>query len=439
MIAYVRSHLQALVSIGVRGASVIASFAVAYYIGHNFGPLANGQYALVAQTAIFCSTIAVGGMDLASVRYFSAAVAYKVPLAPASLFRALGYSLGAGFLIALLLLAAQGMVRNVLFHGALPPYGVLLIGAILIGRTGTRMTAAILRSQGEHLIAQCVDVFAIPTIVTGMLALGMLHGLQPVLYATLGAGWMVALFGLWRTLRFTGSQPDALDVPFNRLLRTSLPLWLTTIAMNIADWYSLATAAAALGVYEAGLFRIAFQIGTALSFSANGLYNVFTSQISAAIALDDYARVARLTRSSTRLVIVLLVPLVVVLFVAGGVLLGLIGPEFRAALGLLRIFLLGQLLTVVGGPAGLVLAMSGHEKLNLAISSTVTGGLLVLGPLAAHYFGLYGLAVATACVPVAGNLANIVFIYRVVGINVLTGQWLGHRVANASIAATATS
>ena len=430
MIAYFRSHFQSLISFGIRAISVVASFAVAYYIGHNFGPLASGQYALVAQTGIFMSTVAVGGMDLSAVRYFSAAVEFKVPLARRSLYRALGYSLGAGFVIVAFLAVTHRWILGLLFHSHMPEHAVVLLSAILICRTGTRLTAAVLRSQGRHLVGNTVDVLAIPTIVAILLAVDLLHGLQEVLYATVGAGLAVALFGLWRSLMLTRSTEKALDVPFGALLRTSLPLWLTTIAMNIADWYCLATAAAALGVYEAGLFRIAFQIGTALSFSAMGLYNVFTSQISAAIAVEDYQRVARLARSATRLCTVLLLPLVAVLFVGGELLLGLIGPEFKAATDLLRVLLVGQLVYVSTGPAGLVLAMSGHERLNLAISSSVTAGLLIVAPIAAHLYGLYGLAMASACVPIVGNLANVFFVYRTNRINVITGRWLGQRAAD---------
>ncbi|MEO6091801.1 MAG: hypothetical protein ABIT04_03960 [Novosphingobium sp.] len=412
-------------SIAIRAASVLAGFLITYYIGHNFGPLANGQYALLTQTAMFLSILAVGGMDMAVVRHFSATLAFKVPLSRSSLRRALGYSLAAAALIVAFLGFTHSYILQLLFSTYMPPHGVMILATLLGVRTTTRLTAAVLRSQGRHLVAQTVEVFSIPGFVTLLLLLGVIESLEEVLYATAAIGVLTAAFAVLHSFLFTSSSKNALDVPLSALFRTSLPLWLTAIALNLADWYSLATAAATLGVYDAGLFRVAFQIGTAMSFSAMGILNVFTAQISAAMAVHDVDRVARLARSVTGLTMGLLLPIVVLLFVGAETLLGFIGPEFRAAAPLLEIFLVGQLVFMAAAPAGLILAMSGHERLNLAISASVTAGLLVLAPLAAHYYGLFGLAVLTACVPVCGSIANVVAVWRLQKINIITGRYFG--------------
>jgi O-antigen/teichoic acid export membrane protein len=91
----------------------------------------------------------------------------------------------------------------------------------------------------------------------------------------------------------------------------------------------------------------------------------------------------------------------------------------------LRFIVLGQVLYIATGPAGLVLAMTGHERLNLLISSVVTVALLIAAPIAAHLFGLKGLAFVTACVPFAGNIANLIAVHRLEKINVVTGRYFG--------------
>lgn len=423
--SYLRTHFQSLASIGIRGLSVIAGFLITFFLGHSYGPLANGQYALIAQTAMFLSIVAVGGMDLAVMRQFSATIAFGIPLGRRSLMRALVYSLAAGLIIVVALIVIGPTTLGVLFHGKLPQDAVLLVSVLLMARTTTRLTAAVLRSQEAHLIAQSIEVLVIPATVALLLALHLVAGLQPTLVATAITGLLAACYGVWRCLRFTAVGERALDVALPVMLRSSLPLWATAIALNIADWYSLATAATTLGVYEAGLFRVAFQVGGALSFSAMGMYNVFTARISAAVAVGDVQRVARLGRAATRLALVLLAPVVVGLLLLADPLLGLIGHEFKSAAMLLRIIVFGQVLYIATGPAGLVLAMTGHERLNLVNSLFVTGGLLVAAPLAAHHYGLFGLAIATACVPFAGNIANLLTVYRLEKINVVTGVFAG--------------
>lgn len=68
-------HFSALAAMAMRGAGVVAAFVVTALIGRWYGPVANAQYALVTQTAMFLSVIAVGGADLAVTREFSRSVA----------------------------------------------------------------------------------------------------------------------------------------------------------------------------------------------------------------------------------------------------------------------------------------------------------------------------------------------------------------------------
>ncbi len=425
MLNYLKIHFQSIASIGIRGASVVAGFLITFFIGHQFGPTANGQYALIAQTAMFLSIVAVGGMDMAVVRRFAAAAAYHVPLAPASLLRALGYSLSAGLILVLLVTLGGPHITSLMLKGQLPAYGTVILAMLLLARTTTRLTAAVLRSQDQHMVAQSIEVLVIPGMVALMLVLHVVSSLEGVLIATAAVGLSAAAFGIWKSWQLVEKSERALDVPFGALLQTSLPLWATAIALNIADWYSLATAATTLGVYEAGLFRVAFQIGGALSFSAMGAYNVFTARISGAVAMGDVYRVAKLGRAATRLALLLVTPVVIGLLLFGRLLLGFIGPEFETAAPLLMVTVIGQAIYVATGPAGLVLAMTGHERLNLLISASVTGALLIFAPIAANMFGLFGLAIATALVPAIGNLANLLAVHRLEKINVITGHYFG--------------
>ncbi len=421
---YLGAHFQSLASISIRGLSVLAGFAISFLIGNLYGPVASGQYALITQTGIFLSIIAVGGMDLAVVRRFSATMVRKVPLSRAAVLKVLAYCLIAAAVI-VIALGAAGMPYFVgLFGKHYPQDAVILLCLVMLARSMTRLTAAILRSQNVHIMAQTIEVLVIPTSVALLMAGGVLATLGEVLWATALIGVAAGLFGVLRSFGFTRGGSDTVDVQLRDLFRTSLPLWLTGIALNIADWYGLATAASVLGVYEAGLFRIAFQIAGALTFVAMGLYNVFAARISAAIETGDIYWVSRLSRSATRLgILVTLVP-VVLLGVFARNLLAFIGPEFVAAAPLLQIMLVGQFIYVATGPAGLVLAMMGHERLNFLIAASVTGALLIAAPIAAHLFGLTGLAVTMALVPIIGNIANLLTVRRLERINIITGSYV---------------
>ena len=66
--------------------------------------------------------------------------------------------------------------------------------------------------------------------------------------------------------------------------------------------------------------------------------------------------------------------------------------------------------------------MTGHERVNFLTSASVTGVLLVTAPTVAQFYGLYGLAVLAALVPLSGNIANFIAVYRLERINVITGH-----------------
>jgi O-antigen/teichoic acid export membrane protein len=423
MFAYLRLHFASLASVMIRGLSVLAGFVVTFFIGRLFGPLATGQYALVTQTGMFLSIVAVGGMDMAVVRRFSATMVRNVRISRASMLKAVGYSIGAGLLIVAVMAVGGHPLFARLFGSDLPAHAVTLTCLVLMARATLRVTAAVLRSQNAHIFAQSFEVLVIPTMVALLLALHVLGSLQAILWATALTGLAAAAVALFRAFRYTDVHPDALQVPMKDMFRTSLPLWLTGIALNIADWYGLATAASVLGVYEAGLFRIAFQIAGALSFVAMGLYNVFTARISAALEAGDIYHVARLSRAATRLGLLITLPPVVLVLLFAHPMLQFIGPEFAHSAPLLRLMLIGQAIYVATGPAGLVLAMTGHERLNFLISASVTGGLLFVAPLATYMFGLPGLAVSMAAVPVIGNLANFFTVLRLERINIITGVY----------------
>lgn len=423
--AYWRAHRHSLWAITIRGLAVLFGFVITFTIGRNFGPLANGQYALVTQTGLFLSLLAVGGMDQAIVRNFPAALVHRVSIHWRSLARALGYStVGSLILAVALLLWGEGLFHW-LFGPHLPADAVVLTSLILISRAVGRACAAVLRSQDAHISAQVIETLAIPLAVSTMIALQLIQDVVAVLWATAIIGLLVAGLGLIKALSYAGSATTAIDVPMRRLFSTSLPLWLTSLSLYLADWYGLAVAAQTLGVYEAGLFRVAYQIGSALAFVSMGLFAVFAARISAALVLGDKRRVARLSRSAALLASALLLLPAIALGIFAEPLLGLIGPEFRQASTILVIVLVGQYINVVIGPAGLILAMSGYERFNLAISASVTGALLLIAPLAATYFGLLGLGVAMAVIPVLGNIASFVAVYRLERINALLGTYNG--------------
>jgi O-antigen/teichoic acid export membrane protein len=116
------------------------------------------------------------------------------------------------------------------------------------------------------------------------------------------------------------------------------------------------------------------------------------------------------------------VPIAAILLIFAEPLLGLIGPEFVVSASVLRVLVIGQLAFTITGPGGIALAMTGHERLNLLITTASVVLLFVIVPMATHTLGLVGLAASMSALMVARNLTAFVLVWKVVGVNVMTGR-----------------
>jgi O-antigen/teichoic acid export membrane protein len=385
------------------------------------GAAANGQFALVSQTATFLAVVGLLGLDVGVVRHFARAMAEKASLAFRAVFRVCVVGLAVMAAIATALWLADDLVWTPLFGDVVPGEMVLVLGALLVARGGTQLLGALLRSQYRFNLGQAVTAVAIPAAAAIALASGLARTVEEALWAAAFGGLVAFVIGAVAINRNVASGPGTIDVPMRTLFASSVPLWGVGIANNIGDWYGLAVAASLLGASEAGLYRVAFQIAAILQIISVALFSVYSAKISRAHHAEDRAQIALLARSAVRLSTATALPAALLLIGGSGFLLVQIGDEFTAAQSIVYILVIGQLAFTLTGPCGLVLAMSGNERINLAI--TVAGTLLLLGavPVAAHLAGLEGIAVCISVVMLLRNLTAYVVVRQKLGINIWAG------------------
>ena len=422
-IAYVRNHLDSLISIAIRVAGVGLGFVVTFFIGRTMGPEANGQYGIITQTGMFLSIVCVGGIDLSVVRSFSAATAHGVLPSRHSLTRLFGYGLALIVVLCVAILILHDVVTEQLLDNSAVPGALLFLCAILFSRAATRLTSSILRSQKVYIFGQVVEVLIIPGIIIAGMILGVTRTLYEILASTAIAGLIAAAIGVAASYRKTSAAPGALDIAMRPLLKRAGPLWGVAVSKNLSDWYSLAVVAATLSLYDAGVFRVAMQVATALPIITIGIFSVFSPQIGAAHAREDYATIARLARSATLLSTVLVIPCGVLVLLLAPQALAFIGPEFREGSTVLQVLIIGQICYVCTGPSGLVLAMTGNERINLMLTIVSLVALLVGLPLAAQYSGLLAMVITMSVILVLRNIASLVAVRRLTGVSIMTGRY----------------
>lgn len=414
-------HQAAILALLVRGAGVLAGFAVTFMIGRSMGPAANGQFALVSQTAVFLAVIGLVGLEVGVVRHFAKAVAERAPLALISVAKVCALGLGFLLSIAIGLWLAGDMIWTPLFGEIVPASFLSILCLLLLARGATQLLGGLLRSQHRFTLGQAIAALTIPATTAIALVLGLASNVETALWAAVIGGVLSIAVAAFALRRHVAMGAKALDVPLRTVLASSVPLWGVGIANNIGDWYGLAVAASMLGASEAGLYRVAAQIAATLQIISVALFSVYSAKISTAYHANDPAQVARLARSAVRLSTLAAVPAAGLLLAGSGFVLAQIGEQFVPALPLVYILIVGQLAFTLTGPCGLVLAMSGNERINLAL--TLCGTFVLLGcvPWAALHAGLEGIALSISAVMLLRNLAAYLVVRQRLGIRIWAG------------------
>lgn len=418
-------HRTAIAALFIRGIAVLSGFVVTFLIAGTMGAAANGQFALISQTAIFLAVVGLMGLEVGVVRHFAKTVAAKAVLELGSVLKVAGLAACLMLAIVAVLLIGGDFIWDTAFGNEVPSELLLVLCVLLVGRGGAVLFGGLLRSQHRFEFGQIIAAVTIPLATALALATGFAKSVEGALWIAAIAALLSVIAGCIGMAKHVGRGPNAVAIPLRTVMVSSVPLWGVGIANSIGDWYGLAVAASTLGAAEAGLYRVAVQIAMTLQIISIGLFSVYSAKISTAFHAGNTRQVALLARSAVRLSTAAAVPMALVLLGASGFILEQIGEEFSEALPLVYILIVGQLAFTLTGPCGLVLAMSGHEKINLAITIGGTALLLICVPVAAQMAGLQGIAASISAILLLRNVIAYCVVRHKLGIGIWTGTLTG--------------
>lgn len=215
-----------------------------------------------------------------------------------------------------------------------------------------------------------------------------------------------------------------LSVRFGRLghlHRGTLVFAAPLALMNIVQFSTQQLEPVLLGVLESsgdvGVYYFAARItafGSVLLLAANGIFAPNISQLDAAGETDA---LRRLFRQVSQSVYSLSAILLGGIFLWSGAAARLAGEGFGDAAMLIRILLIGQFASIMVGPSGLTLTMTGRSRLNLINSLVLLTLQVVLAIVLIPRFGLTGAAVG-AVVALAGvNALRVIELRYTLGIH----------------------
>jgi O-antigen/teichoic acid export membrane protein len=202
---------------------------------------------------------------------------------------------------------------------------------------------------------------------------------------------------------------------YNELFFYSLPLVLSRF-MNVIMARSNTIL---VGYFEdptrTGLFGAVVQLAPFVSLGLVSFTKIFSPVIADLWERGDLAELKNTFKTVSKWVFSIGLPVFIVLMVFAPSLLSVFGPEFAEAATTLRVMAVGQIINVVVGPLGYLLAMTGRQKLNLANAVALAIVNVALNIVMIPKWGIAGAGLAGTISVVVINFVRLIQVKRIYG------------------------
>jgi O-antigen/teichoic acid export membrane protein len=259
------------------------------------------------------------------------------------------------------------------------------------------------------LLLLLVTVVAVDGPITGSIALG-LYGAS-LLGHYLLAEWLV------RSRRPSGVSSVAPEYETRLWLDMALPTMFimgTRILLGSTDRILVGTL---LGTEQAGVYGAALRTSQLVTFGLTAVNAALAPLASSLHAAGDHRQLQRVLTLAAQGVFAWSLLGGIGLLVLGARILGWFGPGFEAGYGPLAVLAVGQAVNAGCGSVALVLQMTGHQRRVARIFAATAVLNVALDLALIPRLGMVGAAIGTGISMIDWNLALLVLVHRVLGLN----------------------
>lgn len=257
-------------------------------------------------------------------------------------------------------------------------------------------------------------------LILGFYLIGDAWGLKGAIFAYIAASVLMALAGfyLWR-LALPQLREATGHFQTNELLKSCMPLFFASILNLVIS----STSTFMLGIWSTSenvaIFNIALRTAMLTGFILVAINSIALPKFAALYHQGDIEALGSTARSSARLIFFLVSPIVLVLILFPGWILGIFGEQFIEGAAVLSIIALGQFINVTLGLAVFLLLMSGHERLMLYTVALAAVVNFILNLVLIPRYGITGAALAVTLSVVIQNLIAYYWVYKKINIHII--------------------
>jgi len=195
-------------------------------------------------------------------------------------------------------------------------------------------------------------------------------------------------------------------------LREAFPMMLSGVVIVFLGW----TDTIVLGIYETdntiGIYNVALKIAMLTSFSLQAINSILAPKIAKYHKNSNEKELKRIINFATNVNFIITLIVVLLIFLFHKFLLGLFGQEFLAGVVVLLTLSAGQLINSLSGSVGLILQMTGRQKIHQNILLAALTINIILNFVLTPQYGAIGAAIATLISMTFWNIYGAIYLKR---------------------------
>ena len=411
----------ASVAMLLRVAGMFLSLGLSIYFARVLQEDKLGFYYLCISVLTIATIFGRAGLDNAILRFTAAFKTNSDWNALGGFYtKSISIAVVASFLSAIALFFGSDLIAEYVFSKPAMGTYLKLTAIAVVPYSLTFLNHEALRGLKRIAASQIVTIILIPLItITGFYLLDQAE-VEMALYAYATACIVCAILGF--TLLYSswkGKLKLHFNFPLEKILNTSGPLfWIALI-----NYVTGSAALFILGIFEpegeVGIFGIASRVARLSSFVIIAANVILGPVFSELYTHQEIEKLRKIISTSILALIGIAFPLLILIAIFPNQIMGIFGDGFKGGSMELIILSVGQFINLATGSVGILLMMTGGERL-LRNNVMITGILmLVLCFSLIPIYGKTGAAIATATSLAFLNIHSVVLVKKHLGFNPL--------------------
>lgn len=406
------------VSVGVRVIGIALSYAANVLLSRTLGVEAFGEYVIALSWALTLTLPAKAGFDNSALRYST----IYLERGDFASFRGFVRTAAAAIAIVSLAITAAIWIAGARLMPVGPTtraWAALLVLPLAL----LTFFSVVMRTAHRIASAQFYEQILRPGLIILGIGAVLTEGGRPTPAAAMGltvfasaAALLAILFEMQRTFRSARDRQPRYG-EWREWITVSAPMLLMGVVQELTNQVDIILLGQMADARAAALFAASWRLASLVPFALVGLATLGAPLVAAAYERRSSAELHRVSRIVARLSFVFALFSALVLYVFARPLLALFGPEFVSGVPVLAILLLGGVVNAFTGLVSYFATMTGRERQALVIFAGALVVSIGLNLILIPRFGAVGAAVASSAATIAWNVALLVYVRRVIGID----------------------